>query len=83
MREHHYIVKFSEENGWEIDPDTESSNFPEGTIYDSNTGWEFGYQGEGVYAKNEERLTEELTLLLEHHNKMVGRVLAYETAVKA
>jgi hypothetical protein len=75
MREYHYIIKFSEENGWEIDPDTESSNFPEGTIYDSKTGWEFGYQGEGEYAQNEERLTEELTLLLEHHNKMSAKLI--------
>jgi len=74
-REHYYIIKFSEENGWEMDDDTESVNFPNGTIYDSKTGWEFGYQGEGVYAKDEERLSEELTLLLEHHNKMSARLI--------
>ena len=55
MRVHHYIIKFTEEEGWQIDPDLESDNFPNGTIYDSATGWEFGYQGVGVYAKDEER----------------------------
>jgi len=74
MREHHYIIKFNEETGWQIDPDLDSDNFPNGTIYDSETGWEFGYQGDGVYAKDEERLTEELSLLLEHHNKMSARI---------
>jgi hypothetical protein len=75
VRVHHYIIKFTEEEGWQIDPDLESDNFPNGTIYDSATGWEFGYQGEGIYAKDEERLSEELTLLLEHHNKMSARLL--------
>jgi hypothetical protein len=74
-REHHYIIKFNEEEGWQIDPDLDSDNFPNGTIYDSETGWEFGYQGEGVYAKDEERLSEELTLLLEHHNTMSARLI--------
>jgi hypothetical protein len=74
-REHHYIIKFNEEEGWQIDPDLDSDNFPNGTIYDSETGWEFGYQGEGVYAKDEERLSEELTLLLDHHNKMSARLI--------
>jgi hypothetical protein len=74
-REHYYIIKFTEENGWEIDEDNECGYFPEGSIYDSKTGWEFGYQGEGVFAKDEERLSEEITLLLEHHNTMSARLI--------
>lgn len=67
-KEYHYIVKWTEERGWEIDPDTESSNFPEGTIYDSEEGWQFGYLGDGQFNGNEEQLTEELTDMLDQNN---------------
>lgn len=67
-KEYHYIVKWSKDRGWEIDPDTESSNFPEGTIYDSKEGWQFGYLGNGKFNGKEEELTEELTDMLDQSN---------------
>ena len=69
-KEYHYVVKWSEENGWAIDPDTESANFPNGTIWNPKTEeWEFGYLGDGEFNSKEEELTEKLTELLEGANK--------------
>ena len=72
-KEYHYVVKWNEEGGWQIDPDTESANFPEGTIYDSEQGWQFSYLGDGEYNGREEELTDTLTDILELHNSMKGR----------
>jgi hypothetical protein len=65
VKDYHYIVKWSEEAGWQIDADTESSNFPEGTIYDSEEGWQFGYLGDGEYNGKEEELSETLASSLD------------------
>lgn len=64
-KEYHYVIKWDEEGGWQIDPDTESSNFPEGTIYDSEEGWQFGYLGDGEFNGKEEELSENLSSALE------------------
>jgi len=68
MKHYHYIVKWSEGEGWQIDPDTESANFPNGTIYDEQEGWQFGYLGEGKFNGKEEELSEALTNLLNTAN---------------
>lgn len=67
-KEYHYVVKWSEERGWEIDSDTENSTFPDGSIYDSEEGWQFGYLGDGKFNGKEEELTEELSDLLDQSN---------------
>jgi hypothetical protein len=68
MKHYHYIVKWSEGEGWQIDPDTESANFPNGTIYDEKEGWQFGYLGEGEFNGKEEELSQALTNLLDTAN---------------
>jgi hypothetical protein len=68
MKHYHYIVKWSEGEGWQIDPDTESANFPNGTIYDEQEGWQFGYLGEGKFNGKEEELSQALTNLLDTAN---------------
>lgn len=68
-KEYHYIVKWSEREGWQIDPDIESSNFPEGTVYDTEADeWQLGYLGDGEYNGKERELTEELTDMLDQDN---------------
>ena len=70
-KEYHYIVKFVEGEGWQIDPDTEDANFPNGTIYDTEAGeWQFGYLGDGKYNGREIELIEKLTNILELNNEM-------------
>jgi hypothetical protein len=68
MKHYHYIVKWSEGEGWRIDPETESANFPNGTIYDEQEGWQFGYLGEGEFNGKEEELSQALTNLLDTAN---------------
>jgi hypothetical protein len=34
MKEHHYVVSWSEKSGWSINAELEESAFPEGTIFD-------------------------------------------------
>ena len=72
-KEYHYVVKWSDENGWEIDSDSEETRFPDGTIYDSEQGWQFGYLGEGEYTGDEQELSDTLADILELHNSMKGR----------
>jgi len=65
VKEYHYIVKWTEEYGWQIDADTESSNFPNGTVYDTEEGWQHAYLGDGEYNGREEELCEALSNALE------------------
>jgi len=68
-KEHYYIVRYSEREGWQIDPDTESEYFPNGTIYDrALEEWQFGYLGDGEYNGKECELTETLGNILDLHN---------------
>jgi len=70
---YHYVVIWSEEEGWQIDSEGEESAFRNGTIYNNETRcWEFGYLGEGKYNGKEEELTETLTDILDLHNTMKG-----------
>ena len=69
-KEYHYIVRYSEANGWKIDADTESANFPEGTIYNTVTEqWEFGYLGDGKYNGQEDELCSQLSVKLADMNE--------------
>lgn len=71
MIQYHYVVMFDEENGWSIDPWTEESKFPDGTIYDTDTdSWEFGYQGEGIFFNRECDITSQLTIALNKLNEV-------------
>ena len=70
---YHYVVMWSEEEGWQIDTEGEESAFRNGTIYNNETRcWEFGYRGEGQYNGREKELTETLTDILDLHNTMKG-----------
>lgn len=65
MNQYHYVVVFDDEAGWRVCPWTEEAKFPDGTIYNTDTGgWESGYQGEGVFFDRECELTEQLTIAL-------------------
>ena len=33
MIEHHFIIKYSKEGGWEWDTDTEEARYPDGTVW--------------------------------------------------
>ena len=64
-KEYHYVVKWSEKNGWEIDADTDSANFPEGTVWNPYTmNWETAYLSDGTPNGKEGDLCKELAHLL-------------------
>lgn len=59
--EHHFIVKYSTENGWEWDTDSEEMRFQDGTIWNSDTQeWSIGYAGDGEYVDNDDVIGENL-----------------------
>jgi hypothetical protein len=71
MNQYHYVVVFDEQGGWRICSWTEESKFPDGTIYNTDTGgWEYGYQGEGIFFDNELELTSQLTIALNKLTKV-------------
>jgi hypothetical protein len=71
MNQHHYIVVFDKEEGWRICSWTEETKFPDGTIYNTETGaWEYGYQGDGIFFDSELELTSQLTIALDKLNKV-------------
>ena len=57
-KQHHYIVSYDTgRNEWELDADSESVKYPDGTIYDDATDtWHRDYSGDGVYFPESERL---------------------------
>lgn len=59
--EHHFILKFSNENGWEWDTETEEALYLNGTVWNSETKeWFNGYLGEGEYLDNDDTIGETL-----------------------
>lgn len=59
--EHHFIVKYSTENGWEFDTDSEEVRFPDGTVWNSETDeWSSGYAGEGEFVDNDDTIGDQL-----------------------
>jgi hypothetical protein len=74
MIEHTFVIKYSNENGWEWDVDTESVRFDEGTIYYTDTeDWVPAHLGEGEYVDNDDEIGEQLVSILQIANDARGR----------
>ena len=72
-KEYYYLVRWTEEAGWELAGDIESEVMPDGTIFDTEEGgWQLPYLGDGVYNGKEEELSETLQDILGLHNQMKG-----------
>jgi hypothetical protein len=73
MIEHTFVIKYSNENGWEWDVDTESVRFDEGTIYYTDTeDWVPAHLGEGEYVDNDDVVGEQLVSILAIANSARG-----------
>ena len=69
MKEHIFVIKYTNEKGWEWDTDTEASHFDDGTIYDRDTQqWEPAYL-DGEYADNDDEVGEKLATMLQIANE--------------
>lgn len=69
MKEHHFIVKYTSENGWTIDTDSELARFPDGTIWNNDTAeWNSAYLGNEQYDNEDESLMEALSVKLAEMN---------------
>jgi hypothetical protein len=76
MIEHHYIIKYSKEGGWEWDTDTEEARYPDGTVFNDETEeWQSGYvgwnkeKGEAEYLDDEDIIGEQLGAILKIANE--------------
>lgn len=68
MKEHIFVIKYTNENGWEWDTDLDE-RFDDGTIYDTQTQeWLPAYAGEGEYVDNDDLVGEKLMSILEIAN---------------
>jgi hypothetical protein len=68
MKEHIFVIKYTNENGWEWDTDLEV-RFDDGTIYDTEAGeWQPAHEGEGVYVDNDDEIGERLVSMLKLAN---------------
>jgi hypothetical protein len=71
-KQYHYAIMFDEDtNCWSVDIDTEETAFPDGTIYDDNEGWLYGYAGDGNFVGREQELTEQLSQQLDKWNLLL------------
>ena len=72
-RMYHYVVMFDESTSkWSIDVDGEEVAFPNGTIYNPTTrGWEYGYAGDGNFVGIEQKLSEQLSQMLDKWNSLL------------
>jgi hypothetical protein len=75
MIEHHFIVKYSKEGGWEWDTESEEPRYPDGTVWDTEgESWSSGYigwskdKGEAEYLDDDDLIGEQLGALLEIAN---------------
>lgn len=75
MIEHHFIIKYSKENGWEWDTDSEELRYSDGTVWDEEgVGWQSGYvgwnkeKGEAEYLDDDDLIGEQLGAILEIAN---------------
>ena len=75
MIEHHFIIKYSKEGGWEWDTDTEEALYPDGTVLNTEKAeWQSGYvgwngkKGEGEYLDDDDLIGEQLGAILEIAN---------------
>ena len=76
MKEHHFIIKYSKDKGWEWDTDSEEARYPDGTVWDSDSnGWQSGYagwneaKGEAEYVDDDDLIGEQLGAILEIANQ--------------
>jgi hypothetical protein len=73
MKEHLFIVKYTNENGWEWDVDTEAVRLDDGTIYDTEKQeWQPAYL-DGEYADNDDVVGEQLVSILAIANSARGQ----------
>ena len=76
MKEHHYVVSWSEKSGWSINVEMEEGAFPNGSIFDHDTDQlSVAYKGDGEWEENEQERTEELQSSLDRHNAHNGKVI--------
>lgn len=69
-KQYHYVVSYTEGEGWAIDTDSEETRFPDGTIYDTEKNeWQFAYLGDGKFNGREQELTEQLMEILKREGK--------------
>lgn len=70
MKEHHFIVSYSKQNGWIIDLSSEQVKYPDGTIFNYDTSeWELSYIGDGEYNDNDDEITGTLGKALKQLNE--------------
>lgn len=60
MAQYHYVIYFDEETKeWVHDVDTESVNFDNKTIWNTETEeWESGYHGDGIWNDKQDKVDE-------------------------
>lgn len=77
MIEHIFVIKYTNENGWEWNTDTESARFDDGTIYDTEQDkWLPAHTGEGEYVDNDDEVGEKMASMLQIMNESMGLGLA-------
>jgi hypothetical protein len=73
MIEHHFVIKYTNEGGWEWDVDTESARFDDGTIYYTDKeDWVPAHLGEGEYVDNDDDVSDQLSAILQIANEARG-----------
>lgn len=73
MKEHHFIVSYSKQNGWIIDLNSEQVKYPDGTVFNYETSeWELSYIGDGEYNDNNDEITGTLGKALKQLNEGQG-----------
>ena len=69
MIEHHFIITYSKEGGWNWDTDSEAARYSDGTVWNGKEGeWQSGYLGEGEYLDDDDLVGEQLGAILEVAN---------------
>ena len=71
MIEHFFVIKYSNENGWEWDTEVEGARFSDGTTYDTEGlgQWLTSWQGEEEgYVDNDDEVGEKLGHMLKVMN---------------
>jgi hypothetical protein len=67
--EHHFILKYTSENGWELDYDSEEVRFPDGTVFNDETNeWSSGYAGDGEFVDNDDVIGDQLAKAINQMN---------------
>ena len=67
--EYHFVVKWSEENGWQLDWDTLDAVFPDGNVYAPNLNDWLMPVHDSETGDKEDKLTVELNDALQQLNK--------------